>query len=217
MTGVQTCALPICIRPEHLPHIFEPFYTTKEVGQGTGLGLATVEGIVSQSGGRIQVASSVGRGTTFRILLPLTREPAPTTGPGSPAPERARSLRRLLVVDDEEPVREVVVRMLQGQGYEVLGARHGEEALNHLEQVGGSVDLVITDLVMPVMGGRELTAELRRRYPNLPVVWMSGHPSEVELRSAERTKELAFLQKPIPPGVLSETIARVLQRRRVGD
>jgi len=205
------------IRPEHLPHIFEPFYTTKEVGQGTGLGLATVEGIVSQSGGRIQVASSVGRGTTFRILLPLTREPAPTTGPGSPAPERARSRRRLLVVDDEEPVREVVVRMLQGQGYEVLGARHGEEALTYLEQVGGSVDLVITDLVMPVMGGRELTAELRRRYPNLPVVWMSGHPSEVELRSADRTKELAFLQKPIPPGVLSETIARVLQRRRVGD
>ena len=79
------------------------------------------------------------------------------------------------------------------------------------------MDLVITDLVMPVMGGRELTAELRRRYPNLPVVWMSGHPSEVELRSSERTKELAFLQKPIPPGVLSETIARVLQRRRVGD
>ena len=105
------------IRPEHLPHIFEPFYTTKEVGQGTGLGLATVEGIVSQSGGRIQVASSVGRGTTFRILLPLTREPAPTTGPGSPAPERARSRRRLLVVDDEEPVREVVVRMLQGQSW----------------------------------------------------------------------------------------------------
>jgi two-component system cell cycle sensor histidine kinase/response regulator CckA len=204
------------IRPEHLPHIFEPFYTTKEVGQGTGLGLATVEGIVSQSGGCIQVVSTIGRGTTFRILLPLTREPAPT-GPGSPAPEQAVLRKRLLVVDDDESVREVVVRMLQGQGYEVLGAGDGEEALDCLEQVGGSVDLVITDLMMPVMGGRELTAELRRRYPNLPVVWMSGHPREVELRSADHTKDLPFLQKPIPPGVLSETVARVFQRRRLSD
>ena len=201
------------IRPEHLPHIFEPFYTTKEVGQGTGLGLATVEGVVSQSGGRIQVASTIGRGTTFRILLPLSREPAPTTGPGSPAPAQARSRGRVLVVDDEESVQEVVVRMLQGEGYDVLGARHGEEALNYLEQVGGSVDVVITDLVMPVMSGRELTGELHRRYPNLSVVWMSGHPREVELRSADRTKDLAFLQKPIPPRVLSETIAQVFQQR----
>ena len=201
------------IRPEHLPHIFEPFYTTKEVGQGTGLGLATVEGIVSQSGGRIQVVSTIGGGTTFRILLPLTAEPAPATGAGSPTPARARSRARLLVVDDEDPVRAVVVRMLQGEGYEVLGARHGEEALNYLEQVGGAVDLIITDLVMPVMGGRELTAELRRRYPNLSVVWMSGHPREVELRSADQTKEPVVLQKPIPPRVLSETIAQALQTR----
>lgn len=205
------------IRPEHLPHIFEPFYTTKEVGQGTGLGLATVDGIVSQSGGRIQVRSAVGRGTTFRILLPLTREPAPTAVPGSPAPPQARSRARVLVVDDEDSVRTVVARMLQGQGYEVLSARHGEEALKYVEQVGGSMDLVITDLVMPVMGGRELTAELHRRYPNLPVVWMSGHPREVELRSADQTKDLAFLQKPIPPGILNETIAQVIQRRRTGD
>ncbi len=205
------------IRPEHLPHIFEPFYTTKEVGQGTGLGLATVEGIVSQSGGHIQVASAVGRGTTFRILLPLTPEPVPTLGPGFPDSARARSRMRLLVVDDEDSVRGVVARMLQGEGYEVLGARDGAEALNYLEQVGGSVDLVITDLVMPVMGGRELTSELRRLYPNLSVVWMSGHPREIELRSADQTKEMAFLQKPIPPRVLSETIAQVLQRRRPRD
>ena len=205
------------ILPEHLPHIFEPFYTTKEVGQGTGLGLATVEGIVSQSGGRLQIASAVGRGTTFRILLPLTAEPAPTTGQGSPAPARARSRARLLVVDDEDSVRAVVARVLQGEGYEVLGAQHGEEALNYVEQLGGSVDLVITDLVMPVMGGRELTAELRRRYPNLSVVWMSGHPHEAELHSADQTTDLAFLQKPIPTRVLSETIAQVFQQRRLRD
>jgi PAS domain S-box-containing protein len=205
------------IPPEHMPHIFEPFYTTKEVGQGTGLGLATVEGIVSQSGGHILVASSVGGGTTFRILLPLTREPAAARGTASPALAQAQSRGRLLVVDDEESVREVVARMLQDEGYEVLGARDGEEALIYLEQVGGAVDLVITDLVMPVMGGRELTTELRRRYPNLSVAWMSGYPREVEARHAEHMKDLPFLQKPIPPRVLSETIAQVFQRRRLRD
>ncbi len=201
------------IQPEHLPHIFEPFYTTKEVGQGTGLGLATVEGVVSQSGGRVQVASRVGGGTTFRILLPLTAEPAPIRVPGSPANVRTRLRARLLVVDDEDSVRTVVTRMLQGEGYEVLGARDGKEALKFLEQVGGAVDLVITDVVMPVMGGRELTEELARRYPDLLVVWMSGHPREVELRGADRFKDLTFLQKPIPPRVLSETINQALQQR----
>ena len=205
------------ISPQHLPHIFEPFYTTKEVGQGTGLGLATVEGIVSQSGGRIKVSCTMGGGTTFRILLPLAREPEVTTVPGSPAPAMARARGRLLVVDDEESVLEVIVRTLQHQGYEVLSAGHGAKALDCLEQVGGSVDLVITDLVMPAMGGRELTAELRRRYPNLSIVWMSGHPREMGFPSAEQSECLAFLQKPIPPQVLTETIAQVLQRRRLGS
>ena len=202
------------IPEEHLPHIFEPFYTTKEVGQGTGLGLATVEGIVSQSGGHIQVLSTVRKGTAFRILLPLTREPAPTATIGSPAPTRDSLQGRVLIVEDEDPVREVVTRMLQGEGYEVLGARHGAEALTCLEEVGGAVDIVITDVVMPVMGGRELTTELHRRYPNLPVVWMSGQPREVEHRFSDQTKDLAFLQKPIPPRVLLQTITQVLQRQK---
>jgi len=158
--------------------------------------------------------SSVGRGTTFRILLPLAAEPLPTHVPGSPAPVRTRSRARILVVDDEDAVRTVVTRMLQGEGYDVLGARHGEEALEYLEQVGGAVDVVITDVVMPVMGARELTEELARRYPDLSVVWMSGHPREVELRAADQLMNLPFLQKPIPPRVLSETIEQVFQRRR---
>jgi CheY-like chemotaxis protein len=202
------------IRPEHLPHIFEPFYTTKEVGQGTGLGLATVEGIVSQSGGRVQVTSSVGSGTTFRILLPLTAEPAPARPSGSPEIVRPQSKARLLVVDDEDTVRSVVTRMLQAEGYEVLGARHGQEALRLLDQVGGAVDLVIMDVVMPVMGAGELTEELARRYPDVAVVWMSGHPRDMEMRSAEPLKNLPFLQKPIPPRVLSDTVDQVLRQRR---
>jgi two-component system cell cycle sensor histidine kinase/response regulator CckA len=104
--------------------------------------------------------------------------------------------------------------MLQAEGYEVLGARHGQEALRHLDQVGGAVDLVIVDVVMPVMGAGELTEELARRYPDISVVWMSGHPREVEMRSADPLKDLPFLQKPIPPRVLSDTIDQVLRQRR---
>ncbi len=201
------------IRPEHLPHIFEPFYTTKEVGQGTGLGLATVEGIVSQSGGHIQVQSAVGKGTAIRILLPLTTEPAPQPLEGSSAEVPERRLGRILVVDDEDPVRAVVVRTLQAEGYEILGARHGKEALYYIEQVGGAVDLVVADLVMPVLGGHELTDELARRYPAIPVIWMSGHPREVEARRSTVGKAHASLQKPVPPHLLLQTVAQVLQRK----
>ncbi|MGH7509126.1 MAG: PAS domain-containing hybrid sensor histidine kinase/response regulator [Gemmatimonadales bacterium] len=200
------------IGPEHLSHIFEPFYTTKTVGQGTGLGLATVDGIVSQSGGRIQVESMPGRGTTIRILLPLTGEPAPEPPLGSLSPARRRQRARILVVDDEDSVRAVVARTLQTEGYEVLGARHGTEALAYIEEVGGSIDLVIVDLVMPVMGGQELTAELARRYPDLPVIWMSGHPRPVEVQHPEADEEPPFLQKPVPHLVLVDTVVRVLER-----
>ena len=198
------------IAPEHLPHIFEPFYTTKEVGQGTGLGLATVEGIVSQSGGHIQVESGVGRGTTIRMLIPLTSEPAPKPLVGQPDAMPARQLARIMVVDDEDAVRAVIARTLQSEGYEVLGARHGKEALYYISQVGGAVDLVLTDLVMPHMGGNELTGELARRYPNISVVWMSGHPKEIESREAHVGHARAFLQKPVSPHQLLQTVAQVL-------
>ncbi len=201
------------IAPEHLPHIFEPFYTTKEVGQGTGLGLATVDGIVSQSGGHIQVETVLGHGTTIHILLPLTSEPAPAKPSGTsddlPTPSRAS----ILVVDDEDSVRAVVTRTLQGQGYTVLSARNGSEAVEYLEEVGGAVDLVITDMVMPVMGGRKLTQELAERYPSLRVIWMSGHTSEREFQVEEQEREQIFLSKPVPARLLLETVARVLQEK----
>jgi PAS domain S-box-containing protein len=199
------------IQPEHLPHIFEPFYTTKEVGVGTGLGLATVEGVVAQSGGRIQVESVVGRGTTIRLLLPLTSEPPIKAGRG----ERSRSLAsgkaRILVAEDEDAVRTIVARTLQSEGYEVLGARDGKQALSLLEEVGGAVDLVITDIVMPGMGGGQLARELSRRYPQMPLVWMSGHPRETELHSGDVAPNQVFLHKPVSPGVLLEVVAEVLE------
>jgi two-component system cell cycle sensor histidine kinase/response regulator CckA len=203
------------IAPEHLPRIFEPFYTTKEIGRGTGLGLATVDGIVSQSGGHIQVESVVDQGTTIRILLPLS--PPPEAAPrleSSPVARPAHAHRRLLIVDDEELVRAVVARTLQQEGYEVIKARDGSEAIDCLEQVGGSIDLVICDVVMPVMGGLELAEELGRRYPHIPLLWMSGRGQEVRLSSHDVGRDRPLLQKPISGEVLLRTVAQLLERSR---
>ncbi|HWN18584.1 MAG TPA: PAS domain S-box protein [Gemmatimonadales bacterium] len=202
------------IAAQHLPHIFEPFYTTKEVGLGTGLGLATVEGIVSQSGGRIQVESVVGQGTTVRVLFPLSAEPEPVPRSGGVAQSRGKSRGRILVVDDEDSVRVVVARTLQAEGYEVLRAREGREALRELEEIGGAVDLVITDLVMPGVGGVQLARELHQRYPTLPLIWMSGHPRETEFPREIPGKYQTFLMKPVAPDVLLDAVARVLEQAR---
>ncbi|HEX2249249.1 MAG TPA: PAS domain S-box protein [Gemmatimonadales bacterium] len=202
------------IPAEHLPHIFEPFYTTKEVGLGTGLGLATVDGIVAQSRGHIQVQSLPGRGTTIKILLPLTSEPAPSA-PSRLSAHTARQTRgRIMVVDDEDSVRAVMGRTLQAEGYDVLRARDGREALRELEELGGLIDLIITDLVMPGMGGRVLAQELERRYPELPVVWLSGHPREVEFPLEIPGQEREFLMKPVSPQALLDTVARVLEKTK---
>jgi PAS domain S-box-containing protein len=200
------------ISPDHLPRIFEPFYTTKEVGRGTGLGLATVEGIVAQSGGHIQVESTVGHGTTIRILLPLTAEPMFKPSPGDPLRRRPASRGRILVVEDEDPVRAIVTRTLQAEGYEVLGAREGREALEQLEEIGGAVNLVLTDLVMPGMSGRQLAGELSRKYRDIPIVWMSGHTQEAELQKGEIVNDEPFLHKPVPPNVLLDTVAGIMRR-----
>jgi two-component system cell cycle sensor histidine kinase/response regulator CckA len=200
------------IPAEHLPHIFEPFYTTKEVGLGTGLGLATVDGIVAQSGGHIQVQSLPGKSTTIKILLPLTSEPEPTPPAGASSKGQRQSRGRILIVDDEESIRAVMGRMLQAEGYDVLRAREGREALRELEELGGLVDLVIIDLVMPGMGGRVLARELERRYPELPVVWMSGHPKDVEFPREIPGQERLFLMKPVSPEALLDTVARALEK-----
>jgi PAS domain S-box-containing protein len=199
------------IGSEHLPHVFEPFYTTKEVGLGTGLGLATVEGIVAQSGGHIQIESTPGQGTTIRLLLPLTSEPMLKPSTGLSARPSSTSRGRILVVEDEDPVRIIVTRTLQYEGYEVLGARNGKEALAMLEEVGGAVNLVLTDIVMPSMGGGQLARELKRRYRDLPLIWMSGHPRETELHKGEVGPDQIFLHKPVAPGVLLDVVAGVLE------
>ncbi len=202
------------IDPQHLPRVFEPFYTTKGVGLGTGLGLATVEGIVSQSGGYLQLQSTPNEGTLITVFLPLS--PAPSLSPSPPStprsPERIKG--RLLVVDDDPHVRAVITRLLRSEGYDVTEAGNGKQGLECLEQAGGGIDLVITDLVMPVMGGREFVQELQRRYPAIDAIWISGHPREAEFTDSTLELHRPFLQKPIAADLLIETVEELLRARQ---
>ena len=199
------------IRPEHLPHIFEPFFTTKEQGKGTGLGLATVHGIVSQSHGRIRVESRPGEGAEFTVLFPAASTPSAAVAVPAARPDLPQRPGRLLVVDDEDAVRAVVSRALEEAGYEVTQARDGWEALECLARNGG-VDAVLTDVVMPRLGGRELVERLAVEYPRLPVIWMSGHPRDMAFGDGVPAKTQPFLQKPIPHDLLARTVAGVLGR-----
>ena len=205
------------IAPEHLPHIFEPFFTTKEVGKGTGLGLATVFGSVQQHGGWVRVMSEVGRGTCFEIFLPLSAEDEASIASGNrshtlpPEPTRERGAESILVVEDEEPVRRLVQRILSRAGYRVLSAASGVAALELLEQPGFEVDLVLTDLIMPGgISGQELGRLLRERRAELRVLYMSGYtgeggssdvPDRLRLPAGAR-----LLNKPFTPAALIEMV-----------
>jgi two-component system, cell cycle sensor histidine kinase and response regulator CckA len=201
------------ILPEHLPHIFEPFFTTKDVGEGTGLGLATVHGIISQSRGRIEVRSEPGRGTTFTVLLPAVAEPAVTPELGQRAGDSVPSSARVLVVDDEEVVCAIVTRTLESEGYQVLQAQDGQGALEQLGRNPDAVDVVLSDVVMPVLGGGDFGARLAAEYPDLPVIWMSGYPRDRAFGDGQNAGAQPFLQKPVPTDVLVKTVQDVLARR----
>jgi two-component system cell cycle sensor histidine kinase/response regulator CckA len=155
----------------------------------------------------------VNRGTTITVLFPLTSEPViQPRSTGYRLKPNTRSRGRILVVEDEDAVRTIVMRTLQSEGYEVLGAREGGEALRELEEVGGAVNLVVTDIVMPGMGGRQLVAELSRKYRRIPIVWMSGHARESELQRGELSRDEPFLQKPVTADMLLETVAQVIEK-----
>jgi len=200
------------IAQEHLPHIFEPFFTTKEVGRGTGLGLATVHGIVAQSRGHVWVESALGEGTTFTVLLPIVAEPN-QRGMATPAAgESPAGPARVLVVDDEEAVRVVVGRILAEAGYRVSLARHGGEAASLLAALNGRVDLVVSDVVMPVMGGSQLREVLAQTHPGLPVIWISGYPRDVVMDGDVLSDDRVFLQKPVSAELLLAAAAKLTGR-----
>jgi two-component system, cell cycle sensor histidine kinase and response regulator CckA len=176
--------------------IFEPFFTTKPTGQGTGLGLAVVHGIVHQSGGYIEVESTPGAGTTFRILLPAVSKTGQRSAAPPVPPARRGAGETILVVEDESMVRHLVVRTLERLGYRCLEASDGAEALRMLQAHGEPVDGVVTDLVMPHMNGRELGEHLATSRPALPVLFMSGYTNDEMIRRDLLAPEAPFIQKP---------------------
>lgn len=190
--------------------IFEPFFTTKEPGKGTGLGLSTVYGIVKQSGGHIWVYSEVGRGTTFKLYFPphygeeKVRAPEPTTqivlGSGV----------TILLVEDEPPVRSTVRRLLERHGYQVLEAANGHDALSLVEARGSEIKLVVSDMVMPGMGGMELVSRLRTISPKIPVLLMTGYTEEAIARNGEGHHDEMIIEKPFSQHTMLEKVRGAL-------
>jgi len=190
-------------------HLFEPFFTTKEVGKGTGLGLATVYGIVKQSDGYISVYSEVGRGTSFKIYLPRIDTPAPVQA--SPAKDRPdRGTETILVVEDEPAVLSLSRRALEAQGYVVLAASDAAAAMRVVERHGGTIHLLLTDVVMPGLSGRELADRLATRRPGIRVLYMSGYPGDAVVQHGALPHGSAFLQKPFSPDGLARKVRDVL-------
>jgi CheY-like chemotaxis protein len=189
--------------------IFEPFYTTKGVGEGTGLGLATAYGIVRQLGGDISVESDVGRGTTFSILLPATDEPAdpivaPTSAVAVPAGRNSRGT--VLVAEDEPSVRSITVRALREKGFEVLPAVDGEDAVRIVRAHRGPIDFLVSDLVMPRMGGVQLATTLQSLGHVPRILFITGYAEGGELDAAGEVQGAGVLVKPFPPSTLLASI-----------
>jgi len=191
-------------------HLFEPFFTTKEVGKGTGLGLATVYGIVKQSGGYIWVYSEVGHGTTVKVYLPRVPGVAEAPAPAAePKPVRGGH-ETVLLVEDATPVRALARRSLEARGYRVLDAADGPSALDLSARHGGGIDILVTDVVMPGMSGRELAERLAPERPRMKVLYTSGFTDDAMVRQGVLNAGVAFLQKPFVPDTLARKVREVL-------
>jgi PAS domain S-box-containing protein len=199
---------------ETLTQIFEPFFTTKEQGKGTGLGLSTVYGIVKQSGGHIDVESVPGRGTAFNIYLPTVVEEQDAEDASAARRDTPGGWETVLLVEDEDGVRTMAREVLRRNGYHVLEARHGGEAIEASRREDSSIDLLVTDMIMPQVSGRELAERLKQAHPRMRVLFMSGHMQSILGEQGVLSDHAAFLEKPFTPDALACAVRRVLDAPR---
>jgi nitrogen-specific signal transduction histidine kinase len=193
--------------------VFEPFFTTKESGKGTGLGLSTVYGIVKQSGGYIWVYSEPGKGSTFKVYIPRTEEREDDPRKAVPPVEDLRGEKTVLIVEDEESILKLSSAVLGGYGYSVLAAPGGEDGLRIAGKHEGEISLLLTDVVMPGMGGRELYERILQQRPKIKVLYMSGYTDKAIVRRGVLDPGTSFLQKPFSPISLARKVKEVLETR----
>lgn len=214
--GVEAVVLTVAdngqgMAPEIQARAFEPFFTTKEIGRGSGLGLATVYGIVEQAGGTIELESSPGKGTIFRIRLPGASGERPASGPAA-SPRGSHGSETVLLVEDEAPVRAIARRLLTASGYQVLEAADAVQARRLAEEHAGRIDLLITDVIMPGMRGPELAEELVGREPGLRVLFISGYTADTAIQR-DGIPGRGFIQKPFTPQAFRDKVRQVLEGR----
>ena len=191
-------------------HLFEPFFTTKEKGKGTGLGLSTVYGIVKQSGGYLDLESSLGAGSTFTVYLPRLEVIVEPPKAKIPITASFRGEETVLLVEDEDVLRGLLAKFLRLYGYTVLEASHGGEALLACERHQGPIHLMVTDVVMPRMSGRELADRLIPLRPEMKIIYMSGYTEDTLVQHGVTDQSVAFLQKPFKPIELARRVYAVL-------
>jgi CheY-like chemotaxis protein len=191
-------------------HIFEPFFTTKAIGRGTGLGLSTVYGIVKQSRGSIEVYSELGQGTTFKIYLPRIEEAAEPLTAAQPPPARMQGTETILLVEDDAQVRELAFAVLTSRGYTVLVADAARAVVPRCDEHQGEIHLLLTDVVMPGGGGREVARQVVARRPGVKVLYMSGYTTNAIVHHGNLEPGTFFLQKPFGPAALCAKVREVL-------
>jgi hypothetical protein len=199
------------IEADVLPHVFEPFFTTKAQGKGTGLGLSIVYSIVHQSGGHIWVYSEPGKGTTFKIYLPVAEQAEPVSQPAPVSVPTQQGSGIILLVEDQEAVREMLTKALTVRGYTVFDAAGGEEAIRLVAGHHGPIDLLITDVVMPQVSGRELAERLTAEHPGMRVLFMSGFADRAIVHHGMLSPGINYLQKPFPLSELARKVQEILK------